>query len=458
MPRYASDPNVDRSLRHSVRDGVAYSVMSGGGETYFSAFALFLKATTTQIGWLASLPPLLGSLAQLLSAWLGHTTGRRMPIILFGASLQAAVWLPMLALPFLFPEYAVPLFIVCVMAYHAFANLATPQWNSLMGDLVPARRRGRYFARRTGLASVTAFVSLMIGGLVLYGFSETGWTIAGFVVVFLIAALARMVSVYHLTRMDDPPGHVAAMEVPVDMKWWQRLFGTPFARFSLFFALLQLTVSIASPFFTVYMLRDLHYSYLLFMINTAASVLMQVLTLNAWGRVGDHFGNRKILVTCGALIPVFPILWTFSPNYFYLLSLQALGGLVWAGFSLSAGNFFFDLVPAGKRATYLAMHNVLASIGIFIGASIGGYLGGILPKEFDLLGHHVGWGSTLFGVFILSTLCRALIVMLFLPRLREVREVRPVSVGGLLFRVARYNALAGLIFDIIGRRRPRAAG
>jgi MFS family permease len=257
--------------------------------------------------------------------------------------------------------------------------------------------------------------------------------------------------------MDDPPGHVAALEVPTDLSWWQRLRHSPFARFSMFFALFQAVVSIASPFFTVYMLRDLHFSYLLFMINTAASVLMQVLTLNAWGRVGDHFGNRKILVICGSLIPVFPMLWTISPNYFYLLCLQAMGGLVWAGFSLSASNFFFDLVPAGKRVTYIAMHNVLASIGIFCGAMLGGYLGSVLPRQFDLFGQHVTWSSALFGVFILSSIGRATVVVLFLPRIQEVRAVKPVSVGGLIFRVARYNALAGLFFDIVGRRRPRPA-
>src|SRR4030067_1340604 len=66
--RYSKDPSIDKSLRHSVKDGVAYSVMAGGGESYFSAFALFLKATTEQIALLASLPPLLGSFAQLVSA------------------------------------------------------------------------------------------------------------------------------------------------------------------------------------------------------------------------------------------------------------------------------------------------------------------------------------------------------------------------------------------------------
>ena len=49
FPRYSKDPRTEQSLRHSVRDGVAYSVMAGAGEHYLSAYALFLKATTAQI-------------------------------------------------------------------------------------------------------------------------------------------------------------------------------------------------------------------------------------------------------------------------------------------------------------------------------------------------------------------------------------------------------------------------
>jgi len=48
-----------------MKDAAAYAVMMGIGETYLSAFALFLKGSTPQIGLLASLPPLLGSLAQV---------------------------------------------------------------------------------------------------------------------------------------------------------------------------------------------------------------------------------------------------------------------------------------------------------------------------------------------------------------------------------------------------------
>ena len=114
MPAFSRDPVTDRSLQHSLKDATAFAAMTGIGETYLSAFALFLKASTPQIGLLASVPPMLASLVQLLSAWVGHATGHRKGIILTGAGIQAGAWLPILLLPLLFPASAVSLLIAAV--------------------------------------------------------------------------------------------------------------------------------------------------------------------------------------------------------------------------------------------------------------------------------------------------------------------------------------------------------
>ena len=212
--RYSKDPRVDRSLRHSIKDGVSYSVMTGAGESYFAAFALYLKASTAHIGVLASLPPLLASFAQLVSSWLGRRWGKRRNIIVLGATVQGVTLLPLGLLPVLFPQHAIPILVVCAVAYFAGANLAVPQWGSLMGDLVPERRRGRYFARRTRLCSIASFAGLLCAGVVLDLFDRNAWTVAGYLVIFGVAAAARLVSVYHLWQMHDPPGHVAALESP----------------------------------------------------------------------------------------------------------------------------------------------------------------------------------------------------------------------------------------------------
>lgn len=449
MPvRYSKDPQVDSTLRHSVRDGVAYSVMSGSGETYLSAFALFLKASVPQVALLATLPPLLGSLAQLLSAWLVSRLRQRKRMILAGASLQAIMWLPLLLLPLVYPEHAIVLLIACVTLYHATGNFAVPLWISLMGDLVPERKRGRYFGRRTRLATMMAFVGLVGGGVVLHLFDAQGWTIFGFVVLFLSAGVARMVSVYHLSRMHEPA--MGEAPAPLPAGWLGRLRDSHAWRFTMYIVCMQGAVAVASPFFAVYMLRDLNFTYLQFMANTGIAVLVQFLTLNTWGRISDIFGNRLILVTTGSLIPVLPALWLVSDNFWYLMAVQVFSGLNWAGFSLSGSNFLYELVSSERRSGYMAFHNVLTAMAVFAGAMLGALLTRILPQDVVLFGMAWHWHSILLALFAISAVLRGLVALLFLPRLEEVKlPRRRMSPRQLVFRVTRFNAFTGLLYEVV---------
>jgi len=48
----------------------------------------------------------------------------------------------------------------------------------------------------------------------------------------------------------------------------------------MYFVLMQLATAIAAPFFAVYMLTVLQFTYLEFMLNTSMAVLFQFITLN----------------------------------------------------------------------------------------------------------------------------------------------------------------------------------
>jgi len=448
---YSRDPRTDSSLRHSVRDGVAYSVMAGGAETYLSAFALFLHASASQVALVATMPPLVGAFFQFLSAWLGHKSGKRKPIIVTGAVLQALVWLPLLLLPVRFPQQAITLLIGCLVLYHAGANLAAPLWVSLMGDLVAERKRGRFFGRRTRLATVTSFVSLAIAGAVLYAFNRHGHTLLGYGVVFVCAALARLVSVYHLAHMHEPERRGPALpEFRVSWPWLQSLRHSSALRYSLFLVCMQFSVGVSAPFFAVYMLRDLQFNYVEFMANTGTAVLMQFLMLNTWGRISDVFGNRLILVTTGSMIPFLPLLWLVSDNFWYLIGVQVISGFAWAGFSLSSGNFLYDLIPGARRSTAMAFHNVFVAIGVFLGGMLGALLTWVVPVEWTVAGQVFAIPSVLLVVFAASALLRMLVAALFLPGLREVRQVRrTMSARELVFRVTRFNAFSGLLYEVV---------
>lgn len=449
---YSRDPQTDQSLRHSLKDAVAFSVMSGGLETYFSAFAIFLRATTSQVAVLATLPNLLGSLAQLLSAWLGQRLNQRKPLIVIGAYAQAAVLPLMMILPWWFPDNAVPILLACLTLYYGAAHLIAPQWMSLMGELVSERRRGRFFARRTALATIASFIALCLAGINLHVFQLLALTTAGFALLFGIAFAARLISAYHLAKMHEPSTHAASVEPAYHLGWLLEEQYRPALRFSLFFILMQSAVGISAPFFSVYMLETLHFDYLQYMGNIGTAVLVQFLTLSYWGRISDIMGNRLVLLTTGSIIPFLPAMWVWSGNFWYLICLQIVSGFGWAGFSLSAGNIMYELIPREKRATYQAIQSVMMTVGVFLGSMLGVAVTQWLPVEFQIAGIHVHLVAGLLWALLLSSIVRIMVAVIFLPRIQELRKPRRrISPYQLVFRFTRFNAFSGLLYDIVAK-------
>jgi len=414
----AQHPHIRGTLEHSLKDGIAFSVMAGGGESYFSAFAILLQATTAQVGTLVTLPPLIASFFQLVSAWIGRRLKSRKVIIIGGALMQAAALVPLILLPLVFPEHAFLVLLACITLYFIGPNLGAPQWGSLMGDIVPEAHRGKYFALRTRLSSIASFSALIGAGLTLQVFDDVGLPYYGFVTIFALASVARLISTWHLYKMVEP-------ERPE-------------------------------------MLRDLDFSYAALTFNSAASVFMQFVMLNRWGRLSDLFGNRLIMVVTGFTIPFIPSLWILSTNYVYLCLVQVLSGLVWSGFTLSAANLVFDLTHPQKRARYMAIHNTIAATAVFLGATTGGYLALHLPTSFSIGGFALHWPYALYGVFFIASVVRFTVAASFLPRIREPRRVRRMTANGLIFRAVRFSNVSGLTFDPILRfrsgRRDRDTG
>jgi MFS family permease len=449
---FSKDPKVDHALRHSVRDGTAFSVQVGAGETYFSAFALFLRASVPQVALLTTLPPLLGSLAQILSAFVGGYVGRKR-VVIAGCLLQAFLWLPILLVPVVFRGHAITALLILLALYFSANNLATPQWTSIMRDLVSERRRGRYFGYRTQVTTISTFAALVIAGVLLHELDRSGATYLGFMLIFLVAFVARLISVYHLTFLYEPAVHDPAPDMHIE-HWWRSLLSTGAIGFSTYFALMNAAVGISAPFFTVYMLRDLNLSYLEFTALSGMSVIVQYLMLKLWGRIADVYGNRLVLIVTSISLPIVPLLWLLSADFWWLLACQAASGLSWSGFTLSCGNLLYELVPRTRRAAYVAFHNVGTAAGVFAGAMLGAGLAVVLPARTVLFGD-ASFASNLLYLFALSGLVRAILAALLARRIRDFRKPRrELSAPALVMRVTGFNAMLGLIYDFIGRVPP----
>ena len=427
-----------KSLVYSIIDGCAWSVMFGLGESYFTAFAVFLKASNTLIGLLATLPQLIGSAFQLISANILDRSGNRKRLIVPPVILQTLTWVPMFLLPFIWKEKGAVLLIVCVIAYRIADNLVAPAWNSLMGDLVPPDKRGEYFGTRNRICSAFAFGATLLGGMILYLMKPINeWV--GYAIIFGIAFIARSVSAYYLHLMAEPPYVVTPKDRFSLWDFTRQFPKSNFTRFVFYVAFINFAVMVAGPYFSVYMLRELHFSYAQYTVALAIQTMAQVITIPYWGKLGDRFGNKKIIAINGYLIAVVPVVWLLSSNFYWILIYQIFSGIVWGGLGLAIGNYLFDAVSPPKRArcaAYIALYN---TVGMFFGALLGGWLSNYLSNSLDLLIWQFSLVSPLQMLFLISGLLRLLFAAIFIRTIKEVRDVEQISSAEFILQISQIN-------------------
>jgi len=406
-----------RNMRLGLSEGSVVTVMSIIAETYMTPFALALGANSAHIGFLNSTSGILPPLAQLSGSRALEKSIRRKVMVL-AAFWQALTLLPLIILGlFSFGIFSPYLLILFYSSYAVFGAITGLAWFSLMGDIVPSEKRGRYFGKRNALLGGTGIMVTLAGSFFLDLFKTQGKVLLGFSLLFMVALVARLISLAMLKKYDDPDGKGRKLH---DGFWhFTRTLGTSnYGRFVLYVSLLNFAVMIASPFFAVYMLQELHLSYIWYTIISLSQSVSILIFMLVWGKFADRYGNKKTLILGSILIPLLPLLWIFSQNPYYLLIPMFLGGIGWAAFNLASSNFVYDAVPREKRAAYLAYTNLFVGIGIFTGSVLGGLLIEYLPL-------HVM--NIFLFVFLISAILRGLVAVVMLPLVKEVRKVKKFS-------------------------------
>lgn len=403
---------VKKSLDLSIKDGVAFAATTGFGDNYINPFAVALGASNFQIGLLSSFSQLLPSLTLLKAADVTERIGNRKKIIVISVFLQAFMLLPIAMVPYLSRYLQTPLLICFFTLYLIFATFAGPAWGSLMSNLVPEGKRGAFFSKRGRIIGLITVVSAFLAGYILHLFKKQSLT--GFTVIFLVAMISRYISCYFLNKMYEPPLKVKREHYFSFIDFIRRLPAGNFGKYVVFHSLFNFAVFIASPFFPVFMLRDLGFSYITYTIVTTTVPIASMLAVGYWGQRADALGNRRIIGVCSLVISVLPAAWLFSTNVYFLLVIQTLAGIFWAGFNLCSSNFIYESVIPEKRTRCIAYFNTFNGVAICIGNLLGGFLATHIPPVF---------GYQLLTLFAASSLLRIIISATMLRRVKEVRKI-----------------------------------
>ncbi len=425
-----------QSRKQSIIEGSFTTIRTSFGDSYISPFAIAINAGNATIAMLSSITGLLGPLSQLFSSRLIEKYKRK-KILTTSTFYESLLWISFILIAFLFYKGILISFLPFLLLfffaiYTIIANIPIPAWFSWMGDIVDKGYRGKWFAKRNFIIGTISLLTSIIAAIFLDFTKKQNIVMFGFIILFFLAMTARLISRQFFKKAYEPKLKLERGYYFSFFEFIKKATKNNFGRFSIFRAFMGFAASIASPFFAVYMLRNLGFSYITYMIITVSQTMFSLILIKAWGKFADKYGNYEVLKITSVLIPLYPILWLISSNPLFLVFGPALiGGIAWAGFNLSAGNFVFDSVTPQKRSLAVSYFHLLNGAGVFLGAG----LGGILAKTINIT-----FMDSLLFIFLISAFARMLVSLIFLPKIKEIRKIQKFNSS---------RALKNLAFGIL---------
>jgi len=407
----------EKALDISIKEGTAASISTNLGDGFITPFALALNAQPIHIGVLNSISGLLAQLAQYPGTRLMEKFTRK-KIVLWFVFFQAIIWLFISALGILMwkgllQNYLVYGLIVFYSLLVFIGGIAVPAWFSWMGDIVPPETKGRYFSKRNRITSFFGLIAALSAAFILDYYKTKGLALLVFSVMFALAFLFRFIS-YILLRKQYAPAFKQKKRDFFSIWDFLKRYDN-FGKFAVYHGFFNFAVMVASPFFNVYILKELNFSYSMFMITTVSYTIFYLIFLELAGKFSDKYGNRRLTIIANTFFIITPLLYSIVRTPIGIILLPQLSaGIASAASSISFSNFIYDSVSQKHRSICMTYTNILIGIGTLLGS----LTGGLIVNYF-----HPSFMSPYIFVFLVAASLRLLVAVYFLPQIKEIKKV-----------------------------------
>ena len=413
------EKQINRDIKNSNYDGIfahMFATLTGG--VFLTGFAVHLGMNEMMIGLLASMPFIV-TVFQLPVSLFIWKNGRRKKIVYLSAFLARIIWVPIIifaVLPITSSYNRSQVILGLIFFSYTFASVSYVSWLSWISDLIPDKIRGNFFGTRNMLCGAAGMIVMLIFGKMLDGLNNQsiGVLPIGFTVTFVSAVFFGIGSLFFLKKMSEP----LQIEREIKKDSFLKLLSLPmsesnFKKFLIFAFLWSFSVHFASPFFTLYFLRDLKFSYTFVAVLGTLSAFADLTGMKIWGRISDRVKNKAVIQFASWVAIFLPLAWvTVKPDSFLMpIILHIIGGGFWAGINLCMVNLLLRLSPEENKAVFLSIYNIAGGVG----AATGPILAGLVLTSIAHLDFHIfTWKvHPLQIIFLTSSLFRLLSFQIF---------------------------------------------
>lgn len=367
-----------QAMRLSLKEGAFAIVMVALVESFYIPYLNAMGASALQIGLGASLPALAAAIIQLYAPIALYRSGSRKRLAVATVTVQAVCFIPFGLMCQINQQWAIWPAIAAFTISAVAGNLGAASWADWMAHIVPARKRGKYFANRSRILGLIQLAIAVAAGYMLDRLA--GKVLLVFTIIWFVCFAARMFSAIIQKSIYEPPRETEQDRPEGNfLSFLKELRHTEFGRFTLATALLSMGVTFAGPFFAVHMLNNLKLGYNKYTIVNVTATAGIILFLGLWGRIIDRMGAIRPIRICAIIIALIPLPWVVFTDYRMLLFAQVVSGFAWSGFNLAAFVYYLGSVEPRTRVTSIAYFNALNFFFAFAGATLGGWLGPMLP-------------------------------------------------------------------------------
>lgn len=339
---------------------LASSISSGMLTPFISIYALKLGANLLQIGFLLSLPSLASTIVQLFWANITTRVGKRKMFVIFSGIVNSFFW------AFMGLCTNANQLLIFLGLQSMLSAIGAPAGSGLITTLLPKSLRGRIIAEVNKYSTIGVMVGTIVAGPLLDLLSFR----SGYFAIFLIAALINLVGVAIFFK-EVPEVEMSKKEEGLrNIKYV--LENKNLRNLIILRSLFTVSVTIAAPYFNVYLVEKYNVSNTTISALSIASNLFSIASFNLWGEIVDKYGRVTILTLSSMFTSVVPILWVLSDNLFLPLSSQIFGGIAWSLVGVALSAYLMDITYGGNVEVSVAFFNASMGISNFLGPILGG--------------------------------------------------------------------------------------
>jgi MFS family permease len=241
--------------------------------------------------------------------------------------------------------------------------------------------------------AIAYILSTIISGILIknYGFSY---------LIFLLSFSSILFSLLILSQL----------KLKIVEEKFEFFISEEFKKFLIIFSLFYFSVGIASPYFSIFIVRNLNLSALEWSIVGIVEMVSFILFFSSILKIFKKYSTKTLLFFSTFLISTIPFFWVITKNYLLILLYSIISGIAWRIFSIGTYSFISKVV---KSKFEIGLLSFLSSLFLSLGSLFSSIILHFFPFSSVF---YVSFIFRLFSSFLFLTLKKEKI------DLKEIKE------------------------------------